>query len=89
MAKVKVVRPDSKGRITLGELANGISSFRVSQDKNHRIILDPFIEIPAQEKWLFDNQMSLEKVKKGLEDSAKGRVKSRGNFSQYKDEELE
>lgn len=88
MAKAKVVRPDSKGRITLGEFARGISSFRVTREKNC-IILEPFVEIPAEEKWLFDNKTALEKVKRGLEDSAKGRVKNRGKFSKYKDEELE
>jgi hypothetical protein len=81
MAKVKIVRPDSKGRVTLGNLAKRISSYKITQDKNQRIILEPFVEIPIQEKWLFDNQLALEKVKKGIEDSGHGRVKSRGKFS--------
>jgi hypothetical protein len=89
MAKAKLVRPDSKGRITLGEFAKGISSYEVTQDKNGRIILEPFVEIPAQEKWLFENKAVLAKVKRGIEDSASGRIKSKGKFSQYKDEELE
>lgn len=80
------IRPDAKGRIPLGRLAEGVSSFKVSLDKDNRIILDPQVEIPANEKWLYDNQVALKQVKKGLEDSAAGRVKSRGSFSQYIDE---
>lgn len=87
MAKAKVVRPDSKGRITLGSFAKGVSSYKITLDRHHRIILEPFVEIPAQEKWLFENKQALEKVKRGLEDSAKGRIKSKGKFSQYIDEE--
>ena len=76
----KMLRPDSKGRITLGHLANGISGFSVTLDKNNRIILEPYAEIPAQEKWLFDNKTALNKVKQGLKDSAAGRVSKRSGF---------
>ena len=79
------VRPDSKGRITLGKIAEGVSSYTVIREKD-RIILEPNIEIPAKEKWLFDNKKALRQVKKGLEDSASGNVKSRGNFAKYVDD---
>ncbi len=81
--ELKMVRPDSKGRITLGPLAHGVSSYIVSTDKYNRIILEPRVEISAQEKWLFDNKTALKQVKHGLEDSAAGRVKSRGSFAKY------
>ncbi len=80
---LKTVRPDAKGRILLGHLADGISSFAVKKDKYNRIILVPYVEISAQEKWLFNNKIALNQVKKGLEDSAAGQVKSRGSFSHY------
>jgi hypothetical protein len=83
--ELKTVRPDAKGRITLGHLAHGVSSFLVTKDKNNCIILEPRIEIPAKEKWLFDNKVALNQVKKGLEDSAVGRVKSRGSFAKFTD----
>ena len=84
--KVLKVRPDSKGRIPLGALAQGVSSFTITRDHD-RIILEPNIEIPAKEKWLFDNKIALNRVKKGLEDSANGRVKSLGDFSKFIEEE--
>jgi len=44
----KMVRPDSKGRITLGRLAAGISGFSVTVDKGNKIILEPYAEIPQK-----------------------------------------
>lgn len=85
----KILRPDSKGRITLGHLADGVSGYLVTETKDHKLILEPRVEIPAHEKWLFDNKIALSKVRKGLEDSAKGRVASKGDFSQYADDCIE
>ena len=79
----KIVRPDAKGRVALGKLTKGISGFSVKQDTHNRIILEPYVEIPAREKWLFANKVALEQVQKGLKDSAKGRVSSRGSFARY------
>ena len=81
----KMLRPDSKGRVVLGELAKGVSSFRVSVDSQHRIVLEPFTEIPAREKWLFENSEALSSVRRGLEDAAAGRVSSRGSFAEFAD----
>lgn len=82
---VKMLRPDAKGRIALGELARGVSSFHVSLDKKQRIVLEPFSEIPAREKWLFDNKKALASVLHGIEDSAKGKTKSLGDFRKFAD----
>lgn len=81
------LRPDAKGRITLGKLAEGISSFHVSMDKEGRIILEPYAEIPAREAWLFKNPKALASVKRGLEQSAKGETKDLGDFSKYTKDE--
>lgn len=81
-----VVRPDAKGRITLGKLAEGISSYHISRDSNGRITLEPFAEIPAREKWLFDNKKAMKQVLRGVKDSAEGKASSRGSFSKYLEE---
>lgn len=78
-----ILRPDAKGRITLGKLADGISSYHVSRDKDGRLILEPYTEIPVREQWLYKNKAALKKLKKGLEDSAAGRVSYLGSFKQY------
>jgi hypothetical protein len=82
MATLKMVRPDDKGRITLGYLANGVSRFAVSKDEHNRLILEPFIEIAAKETWLFENPSALKQVKQGLKDSAEGRIYGKASFSQ-------
>lgn len=81
------LRPDAKGRITLGKLAQGVSSFRARQLENGSIILEPYMEIPAREKWLFDNSDALKAVKIGLEQAATGQTKSLGSFATYATED--
>jgi hypothetical protein len=72
---------DSRKRISLTKLLPGgkISSVRAYKE-DERIILEPMVEIPAREAWLYENRPSLEKVKKGL--SQKGTIK-RGSFAKY------
>ncbi|MDZ4676562.1 MAG: hypothetical protein SGI74_03550 [Oligoflexia bacterium] len=88
-SKKLYLRPDSKGRVTLGSLAKGISSFTVHQDSDGSLVLEPQVEIPAKEKWLFENKTALSSVRRGLKESAEGKVKSLGSFSKYakKDED--
>jgi hypothetical protein len=78
------LRPDAKGRITLGKLAEGVSSYRARRQKDGKIMLEPFVEIPADERWLWDNKEALESVKKGLEDAKAGRL-TRMSFKKYID----
>ncbi len=85
----KYLRPDSKGRIQLGKRAKGISSYKIIEEKDGCIVLIPQVEIPAKEAWLYQNKEALESVKKGLEDSASGKVKSRGSFAQFADDVIE
>lgn len=85
--KVIHIRPDSKGRITLGKLAKGVSSFSLTERQEGGYILVPFVEIPAAEKWLFDNKKVLSSVKKGLKQSTKGEVIDRGSFANFVNEE--
>lgn len=82
----KTVRPDSKGRITLGSLA-GASCFKAYRDKQGRIVLEPQVEVPAIEAWLWQNPVAMKAVQKGLRDSAEGRLVERGSFAPYADED--
>lgn len=45
------------------------------------------INIHSKEKWLYENKKAMKQVKKGLEDSAMGNIKSRGSFIKYADED--
>lgn len=89
MNQIIQLRPDAKGRINLGKLAEGISSFRAHRTEDGNIILEPFTEIPAREKWLFDNEAALDAVKAGLENAAAGQTRSLGSFARYADEDID
>ena len=58
-----ILRPDSKGKINLGDLAKNVSSYRVTKKANGELTLTPFAEIPLSDKWLFDDKEKLEKFK--------------------------
>ena len=87
--KVVQIRPDAKGRITLGKLAEGVSSFVVSEQPGGGLLLEPMVEIPARESWLHKNKAALASVKRGLAQSAKGETRSRGSFAKYANEQDE
>lgn len=86
----KNLKLDAKKRITLGKLApDDVSSYDVEVKENGVIVLYPKVEIPAREAWLFKNPQAIESVKKGLEDSAAGRVSKRGSFAKYAEDDIE
>jgi hypothetical protein len=83
------LRPDAKGRINLGKLEQGVSSFRAHRTEDGNIVLEPYSEIPAREKWLFDNPKALEAVRAGLAQAAAGETGSLGSFAEYADEDID
>jgi len=79
------VKPDNKGRITLGKLAKGVSSYAVRVDDSGRVLLEPYAEIPARERWLFKNSTARNRTLRGLADAGAGRVRSLGSFARHAD----
>ena len=84
-----IYRPDSKGRITLGRLAKGVSGFMASVGEEGDLHLVPLIEIPAREKWIFENPDILTAIQVGMKQSRDGHVVE-CDFSQFaaKDDEM-
>ena len=84
--ETKILRPDTKGRVTLGPLAKGVSGFQMFVDQeNHKIVLLPLKEVPAHEQWLYLNETALKKVKAGLKAAEKGKLVYKGSFAKYAD----
>ena len=58
----------------------GSPSFSVNKYKRERkndrgeVLLQPVVEIPASEAWLFRNKEAFESVKKGLKDASEGKI---------------
>lgn len=84
----QTLHPDAKGRITLGKLAKGVSSFHVTQQENGKILLEPYVEIPQHEQWLFNNKATMAGVLRGIKDAAEGRVHDLGSFVQYAEDDV-
>ena len=58
-----ILRPDSKGKLNIGELAQGVSSYRAVMSENGVLTLYPYAEIPFSDKWIFEDKELLEKFK--------------------------
>jgi len=79
----KNVRPDSKGRVTLGELTDGVSSYDVHKNADGSLLLEPKVEIPAREAWLFKNPSALASVRQGLKESAQGKATKGPSYAKH------
>lgn len=67
---------DTRNRVCLTQFLPenlDISSFRAHKEGN-KIILEPLVEIPSEEHWLYKNPKAMASVMKGLEDIKKGRI---------------
>ncbi len=65
---------DERNRLTLAELPEGSKRVRIYKNDRGEVLLQPVIEIPASEAWLFRNEEALESVKKGLKDASEGKI---------------
>lgn len=84
------VRADSKGRISLARfLGNGLpKDLDVIVNDNGSITLIPLVTIPENELWLYKNPEALTALKQGIEEVGEGKVKSRGSFAKYVEDEI-
>ena len=65
---------DDRNRLTLGELLKGSKRVRLYKNDRGELLLQPVVEIPASEAWLFRNKEAFESVKKGLKDASEGKI---------------
>jgi threonylcarbamoyladenosine tRNA methylthiotransferase MtaB len=56
--------------VNLGDFAQGVSSYRIRHAENGELTLIPYAEIPFVDKWIFENEELLEKVKQQLKTEA-------------------
>lgn len=84
------VRADMKGRVSLAKfLGSGLPvDLEVSVEADGTIILTPLVTIPARELWLYKNPEALKSLRKGIEQAGTGKVKSRGSFAKYVEDEV-
>ena len=78
----KTSRSDSKGRVVLGP-RHANKMFRVSEQPDGNILLEPMVAIHEREAWLFQNPEALAMVRKGIQESLAGERVYLGSFAQY------
>lgn len=85
----KKLAVDGKGRITLGKLIDeSVTSVVVNVQEDGSMLLEPQIEIPAREAWLYKNKEALASVRRGLEQSAQGKTRpAKEDFTKYIDKD--
>ncbi len=77
---------DSRNRICLTKLSKQLPARFLAYLKDGKIILEPLVEIPQDEAWLFEpkNKKILAQVKKGLSQIKTKKLVSHGSFAKYR-----
>jgi len=65
---------DERNRLTLGEIFKGYKRIRLYKNERGEVLLQPVVEVPASELWLFQNKEALESVQRGLKDASEGKI---------------
>jgi hypothetical protein len=65
---------DERNRLTLGELFKGYKRIRLFKNDRGEILLQPIVEIPASELWLYRNKEAFTSVQSGLRDACEGKI---------------
>jgi len=65
---------DERNRLTLGEIFKGYKRIRLYKNDRGEVLLQPVVEIPASELWLFQNKDALESVQRGLKEASEGKI---------------
>jgi hypothetical protein len=92
MKKQIKINMDNFQRVSLTRLLSKeerhlFSSFRAHKEDDGRIILEPLIEVPAKEHWIYKNPAALALLVQGVEDAKAGCIKDRGSFAKYAKED--
>lgn len=87
------VNMDAKQRICLTRILSkdereNFMSFRIYREGG-KIILEPVIEVPTKDHWIYENPKALASLIKGIKDAEEGRLYDLGSFAQYAKEEEE
>jgi len=65
---------DDRNRLTLGEIFKGYKRIRLYKNERGEVLLQPVVEVPASELWLFQNREALESVQRGLKEASEGKI---------------
>jgi hypothetical protein len=94
MRKEVKINMDNLHRVSLTRLLTKeerhlVSSFKAYKEDDGRIILEPLVEIPAKEHWIYKNPEALDSLMRGIKDVEEGRLNDLGSFAKYATEDGE
>jgi hypothetical protein len=85
--RVTSLSPDGRGRITLSKLLKRRptepASFAAYVNDAGQIMLDPVVEVPTRERWLYRSQKAMKALKAGLDSATKQPLVRLGSFAKY------
>ena len=87
--EVAETRLDGKHRITLKKIKTNAKYYKIYVNSAGQIILDPQAVIPASELWLFKNKSASASLRRGLKQSAEGKLVRRPSLARHAGEEIE
>lgn len=80
---------DSRRRVNLNKLLPEGNIHAVNAYKEgNKIILEPMVEIPAYESWLYENPKALKSIQKGIKEAKEGKLKERPSYAEFSDDEI-
>ena len=85
------VLPDGRGRITLPKsvrvrLGEGVSFATYVNDAG-QVVLDPVVELPMRERWIYQNPRALAALKAGLNSAVDESLVDLGSFAKHADDD--
>ena len=83
-----IVKTDDRGRLTIGAVAK-TKSYRVLINEAGQILLDPIVNIPERELWIWQNSIARGSLERGIQQVSSGEVHELGSFAQYADLEID
>ncbi|HEY3320523.1 MAG TPA: hypothetical protein VGP72_08660 [Planctomycetota bacterium] len=84
---VKILRPDAKGRISVGIARPGVIGYQRIDEPDGRITLIPMAAIPERELWLYQDKVALASVQRGIAQSKAGKLAKWKSFASGSEEE--
>lgn len=91
LREVETISVDGRGRgpiVKPSEIQPGVK-YRKYMAPDGTIVLQPVVEIPVAEAWLYRNSKALASVERGLEQSARGEATPRRSYAEFADSDLE
>lgn len=80
---------DTRRRVNLSKLLpKGNIHAVMAYKQGNKIILEPMVEIPVNESWLYENPKALKAVQKGIKEAKEGKFKDRPSYAEFADDEI-